>query len=86
VNANFTNIDWAAQTLVDLRRDYRHFYVVHTEPNAPYVQKWKDTIQTIAEVITPERCVVELQKPGEASLFDFCERLMPPLNGDGAVG
>ncbi|KAL6705366.1 hypothetical protein ACN47E_007015 [Coniothyrium glycines] len=75
--ANLHMIHWYASMQVDLRRDYRHFYVVHTEPEAPYVQDWKDQIQTIAEVITPERCVEEFGKSGDASLFDFQERYMP---------
>ncbi|KAF1935467.1 hypothetical protein EJ02DRAFT_389143 [Clathrospora elynae] len=75
--ANLHMIRYFAGLQVDMRREYRHFFVVHTEPRAPYVQQWKQEIQTIAEVITPEQCVEEFQKAGEDSLFDFCERFMP---------
>lgn len=74
--ANLNMIRYYAGLQVDLRRDYRHFFVVHTEPTAEYVQQWKDEIQTIAEVMTPSRCVQELQKEDEVSMFDFCERFM----------
>lgn len=75
--ANLHMIRHFAGLQIDLRRDYRHFFVVHTEPSAPCVQQWKDEIQTIAEVITPEKCEVELLKSSDRSMFDFCEQYMP---------
>jgi chromo domain-containing protein 1 len=66
-----------------MRRDYRDLFVVHTEPDAPYVQKWKSRIQSIAEIITPERAIEEFEKSGRASLFDFYEHLMPSEPGYG---
>lgn len=73
--ANLNMIRYYAGLQVDLRRDYRHFFVVHTEPGAPYIQRWKEEIQTIAGVITPEECIKELENH-ESGLFDFCERYM----------
>jgi chromo domain-containing protein 1 len=77
-------IRYYAGLQVDMRRDYRHFYVVHTEPFATCVRTWKQDVQTIADVIDPERCVAELStimvKGDGKSLFDFHERHMPALN------
>lgn len=74
--ANTQMIRYYGTLQVDMRRQYRHFYVVHTEPQAPYVQQWKNELQTIADVITPEQMVEELKKGSRESLFDFCERFM----------
>lgn len=85
--ANYEMICYFAGLQVHLRHDYRHFYVVHTEPDAPYVQEWKDEIQTIVEVMTPERCVAELAKDSEDSIFDFLERYMDDtIDGKGDKG
>jgi chromo domain-containing protein 1 len=81
--ATISNIWTAAANLVNLRRDYRYLYVVHTLPMAAYAQKWKDEIPIIAEVISPQQCGAELQKPGQVSMFDFCERYMDRLDGNG---
>ncbi|KAH7392816.1 hypothetical protein BKA66DRAFT_456953 [Pyrenochaeta sp. MPI-SDFR-AT-0127] len=75
-DANLHMLRYYAGLQVDMRRDYRHFYVVHIEPGAPCVQQWKEEIQTISDVITPAQCVDELMKCGEESIFDFCERYM----------
>ena len=74
--ANLNMIRYYAGLQVDMRRDYRHFYVVHTEPKEKYVQEWKQEIQTIADVITPEQCINEMLKDGQDSMFDFYERFM----------
>lgn len=74
--ANLQMIRYYAGLHVDLRREYRQFFIVHTQPSAPYVRQWRDEIQTIAEVITPEACIEELGKNGKASMFDFCEQHM----------
>ncbi|KAL1795697.1 hypothetical protein ACET3X_005921 [Alternaria dauci] len=74
--ANLNMIRYYAGLQVDMRRDYRHFYVVHTEPKAKYVQGWKQEIQTIADVITPEQCIQEFLKESQDSMFDFYERFM----------
>lgn len=77
--ANLCMIRYYSLIQADMRRDYRHFFVVHTDPTASYVQDWKHEIQTIVAVVTPEKCLEELQKDGSKSLFDFCERYMPGL-------
>jgi chromo domain-containing protein 1 len=74
--ANLHMIRYFAGLQIDMRRDYRHFFVVHTEPSAPCAKEWMSEIQTIADVITPEQCIVELEKDGSVSMFDFCERYM----------
>lgn len=71
-----------ADLQVSLRRNYRHFYVVHTEPDGKLAQNWKSRVHTIAEVITPERCVEELSKASKESLFDFMDWAMDPKEGE----
>jgi len=75
--ANFRMIRYYALLQADLRRDYRHFVVVHTDPSAGYVEQWKNDVQSITAVITPETCLEELEKDGGVSMFDFLERHMP---------
>ncbi|RMZ67211.1 chromo domain-containing [Pyrenophora seminiperda CCB06] len=77
--ANLHMIRYYAGLQVDLRRDFRQFFVVHTEPSAPYVHGWMEEIQTIAAVITPEQCVEEFTKDQSESMFDFCERYLQEL-------
>lgn len=69
---------YAAMQSVDMRRHYRQFYVVDTEPEAAYAQRWKSTIHNISDVISPERCVEELSKESKESLFDFLDWAMGP--------
>lgn len=69
---------YATMQAVLLRRDYRMFYVVHTEPDAACAQHWRDSLHNIADVITPEQCVEELSKPSKESLFDFLDWAMGP--------
>lgn len=71
-------IRYYAAMQVDMRHDYRHFYVVHTEPSAAYAQRWKQDVQTIAEIITPEQCIEELDKESKESKFDFLDWAMAP--------
>jgi chromo domain-containing protein 1 len=65
---------------VDMRRDYRHFYVVHTDPRAPCATRWKSKNHVLSDVITPEQCILELSKDGlnpeSNSVFDFYERYL----------
>ena len=75
--ANLHMLRYYSAIQTDLRRDYRHFYVVHTEPSAPCVQQWTQELQTIAEVMTPEQCVNELSQPSADSKFDFLDLAMP---------
>jgi chromo domain-containing protein 1 len=81
--ANLRMIQYYGGLQVDMRRDYRQFYVVHTEPSARCARQWKQEIHSLADVISPEQCVKELSKSGEAygkqPMFDFCERYMPPV-------
>lgn len=69
---------YAAMQSADLRRAYRYFYVVHTEPEADCAKKWKASIHNIAGIITPEECIEELSKSGKESLFDFWDWAMKP--------
>jgi chromo domain-containing protein 1 len=78
--ANLHMIRYYAGLQIDMRRDYRHFFVVHTDPSETCVNEWKAEIQTIADVITPAQCVEELGKDGEEGMFNFCEQYMPELN------
>lgn len=86
--ANLRMIQYYSTLQIDMRRDYRHFFVVHTEPSAAYVKDWKQEMQNIAEVITPEQCVAELARSsrygGKETMFDFCERYMPKQPAIGA--
>jgi chromo domain-containing protein 1 len=81
--ANLRMIRYYAGLQIDLRRDYRHFYVVHTDTAATCVKQWKEEIQSIAEVITPQQCINELAKDGSGhgtnQMFDFYERYMPEV-------
>lgn len=69
---------YAAMQSADLRRAYRYFYVVHTEPEASCSKEWKANIHNIADVMTPERCIDELCRPCKKSLFDFFGWAMQP--------
>lgn len=80
-DANLNMIRYYAGLQVDMRRKYRHFHIVHTEPDSPRVQQWREEIHTIANVITPAQCIDELRKQGEESMFDFHERNMPGNKG-----
>lgn len=73
---------YAALQSADLRRAYRMFYVVHTEPDATCAQHWKGAIHNIAGVITPEQCEEELSKPSKESLFEFLDWAMKPKGTD----
>lgn len=81
--ANMRMIQYYAGLQIDMRRSYRHFFVVHTEPFAPCVREWKKDIQTITDVITPEQCVTELSESAtegdKQPMLDFLERYMPKL-------
>lgn len=69
--ANYAFIQHYADIQVILRWKYRHFYVVHIEPLAPCARQWREGIQTIADVLSPEQFVEELEKSPDQSLFDF---------------
>jgi chromo domain-containing protein 1 len=69
---------YAAMQSADLRRAYRHFYVVHTAPEADCAEEWKASIHNIAGIISPEQCIEELSKPSKESTFDFLDWAMEP--------
>lgn len=69
---------YAAMQSADLRRAYRYFYVVHTEPEAGCAKGWRASVHNVADIITPEQCVEELSKPSKESLFDFLDWAMGP--------
>jgi chromo domain-containing protein 1 len=77
--ANMRMIRYYAGVQIDMRRDYRHFYVVHTDRLAIHAKQWKQEIQTLTDVITPERCIAELSgdgaNDGKQPLFDFYEEM-----------
>lgn len=77
---------YAALQSADMRRAYRYFYVVHTEPEAAGAQQWKTKIHSIADVITPEQCTKELSKPSKESLFDFLDWAMSPKQKNSDAG
>lgn len=77
---------YAAMQSAMLRRDYRLFYVVHTEPDAACARYWKANIHSIADVMTPECCAEELNKPSKDSLFDFLDWAMRPKEKDTDAG
>lgn len=88
--ANLAMIRYYAGLHVAMRRDYRQFFVVHTEPFAPCVREWKREIQSIAEVISPEQCVAELSKDpydvDNEQMFDFCERMWSQVEDEHMAG
>jgi chromo domain-containing protein 1 len=75
-DANLHMLRYYSALQTDMRRDYRHFYVVHVEPSVPCVQQWKQELQTIAEVMTPEQCIEELERSSKGSKLDFLDWAM----------
>lgn len=61
------------------RRNYRHYFVVHTDPGEV---DWKETITTIDEVITPEKCIEYFEQEPKGSKFDNYEWAYPPKRTD----
>jgi chromo domain-containing protein 1 len=87
--ANLRMIRYYSGLHVDMRQDYRYFYVVHTDPLEPCAQQWKEEIQTLSDVITPERYVAELSKDGQSQssgqLSEFYERYILKVNDAMAI-
>jgi chromo domain-containing protein 1 len=81
--ANLRMIRYYAGLQIDMRRKYRHFFVVHTDTAATCVKRWKEEIQSIAEVISPQQCINELVKNspghGKNQMFDFYGKFMPEV-------
>jgi chromo domain-containing protein 1 len=75
-DANLRMIRYYAGAQIDMRRDYRHFYVIHTDRLALHAKQWKQEIQTLTDIITPERCIAELSgDEGKQPMFDFYEEM-----------
>jgi chromo domain-containing protein 1 len=81
--ANLRMIRYYAGLHVDSRRDYRHFYIVHTDCTGPCVEQWQREVQTLTGIMTPEECIKELSKDGadaNGQRIDFYERCL--LDGE----
>ncbi|KAJ4348735.1 uncharacterized protein N0V89_010113 [Didymosphaeria variabile] len=61
------------------RRNYRHYFVVHTNPE---MVDWKETITNIDEVITPEKCIEYFEQEPKGSKFDNYEWAYPEKRAD----
>lgn len=61
------------------RRNYRHYFVVHTNPE---MVDWKETITNIDEVITPQKCIEYFEQPPKGSKFDNYEWSYPAKRTD----
>ncbi|KAH3915015.1 hypothetical protein HBH56_083340 [Parastagonospora nodorum] len=83
--ANLRMIRYYTALHMDLRRDYRHFYIVHTDPFSTPAKQWLRECSTITDVINPERCILELSKDGhdgEERCFDFYEKYLMPTKDE----
>lgn len=73
--ANLRMVRYYGALHIDMRRTYRHFYVVHTDPSGLCALQWKREVQTLTDVITPMQCIVELKRQAndkeQNRLFDF---------------
>jgi chromo domain-containing protein 1 len=77
--ANLRMIRFYAGLHVDSRRDYRHFYIVHTDCSGPSVEQWQREVQTLTGIMTPEECIKELSKDGADAIdqkIDFYEHYL----------
>lgn len=71
-------VENTAREIIRLRREYRHLYVITTEPEkVDWAEKWKN----IGEVMTPKRCIEELEKDSQESVFNFHEWDLPVKKG-----
>ncbi|ORY18027.1 hypothetical protein BCR34DRAFT_380955 [Clohesyomyces aquaticus] len=79
--ANDVMVEFYAQWMIDHARDYRHFFVVHTEPQSSgWMEKWAH----LDEVMTPEKCIEYLRMPTKGARFDFMEWAAPRKGSAGA--
>jgi chromo domain-containing protein 1 len=82
--ANLRMIRYYSGLHVDMRQDYRYFYVIHTDPLGSCAKQWKEEIQTLSDVITPERYIAELSKDVKSQstgqLSEFYERYILNVN------
>jgi chromo domain-containing protein 1 len=81
--ANLRMVRYYGGLHIDMRRAYRHFYIVHTDVSGACALQWKREIQTLTDVITPQQCVVGLKRRGDHKgqnrMFDFHEENMSRL-------
>ncbi|KAF2182796.1 hypothetical protein K469DRAFT_711489 [Zopfia rhizophila CBS 207.26] len=76
--ANNYMVDLFAQWIDSMKRDYRHFFVVHTgaelrDDAIEWMMRWKH----LEEVMTPEKCIEYFEQPPKGNRFDFFEWLFP---------
>ncbi|KAF1918091.1 hypothetical protein BDU57DRAFT_514657 [Ampelomyces quisqualis] len=78
--ANLRMVRYYGGLHIDMRRAYRHFYVVHTDASGVCALQWKREIQTLTDVISPKQCLVELRRQDDGKehnrMFDFQEKNM----------
>lgn len=65
------------------RRNYRHYFIVHTAPDEV---DWKDTITNIDEIMTPEKCIEYFSQEPKGSKFDNYEWAYPEKQADSLAG
>jgi chromo domain-containing protein 1 len=75
--ANTRMIEYFGGMLIDLRQYYRQYFVVHTEPNGSDAKDWKERIQNIDEVMSPEKIVKEFEAEAKGNRFEFYEWAFP---------
>jgi chromo domain-containing protein 1 len=63
--ANETQVELFAGTVIDYRRDYRHFSIVHTEPAKV---DWQSRWHNIDEVMTPDEYIAYMR---QGNRFEF---------------
>ncbi|KAF1979178.1 hypothetical protein BU23DRAFT_595140 [Bimuria novae-zelandiae CBS 107.79] len=65
--------------IVEERRHYRSYFVVHPQPEQV---DWKDTITNIDEVLTPERCIEYFEQEAKGNRFENYAWAYPLKSGD----
>ncbi|KAF2710940.1 hypothetical protein K504DRAFT_465972 [Pleomassaria siparia CBS 279.74] len=66
--ANRWMVEMYAGLVVDRRRDYRQYFVVHTQPSEV---SWKDNCQNMDEIMTPQECIEYFEQPAKGNRFEF---------------
>ncbi|KAF2271696.1 uncharacterized protein EI97DRAFT_470965 [Westerdykella ornata] len=72
-------VEYWAKKVCAMRKSYRHFFVVHTEPSSEQSAEWQRKFCNIDEVITPEKCIELLKEDSEGSRIDFMEWYLPKV-------
>jgi chromo domain-containing protein 1 len=83
--ANTKMIEYFGGMLIDRRQYYRQYFVVHTEPDGSDARDWKDRVQNIDEVMSPEKFIKEFEKEGKGNRFEFYEWDFPMKRSDSAA-